>query len=46
MASEPLPPRRRMKHHLKIDTWGVVVIGFLGAILMLMALLSLFLDQS
>ncbi len=46
MASEPVPPRRRMKHHLKIDTWGVILIGFLGAILMLMALLSLLLDQS
>jgi len=35
-----------MKHRLKIDSWGVFVIGFLGAILMLMALLSLLLDQS
>jgi len=35
-----------MKHRLKIDSWGVIVIGFLGAILMLMALLSLLLDQS
>jgi len=35
-----------MKHHLKIDSWGVIVIGFLGAILMLMAFPSLPLDQS
>lgn len=46
MPSEPAHPRRRMKHRLKIDSWGVIVIGFLGAILMLMALLSLLLDQS
>ncbi len=33
-----------MKRRLKIDSWGIVVIGFLGAVLMLMALLSWILD--
>ena len=45
MPSEPAL-REAHERHPKIDSWGVVVIGFLGAILTLMALLSLLLDQS
>jgi hypothetical protein len=35
-----------MRHRLHIDSWGIALIGFLGAVLMLMALLSLLVDQS
>jgi hypothetical protein len=35
-----------MRHRVRIDSWGIILIGFLGAVLMLMALLSLLLDQS
>ncbi|MFI5025003.1 MAG: hypothetical protein ACHQRJ_25565 [Alphaproteobacteria bacterium] len=33
-----------MRHRLRLDSWGIIVMGFLGAIMMLMALVSLLLD--